>query len=285
MARRHTAPLVAALVALGAGTAEGQTLRTVASSRQVRGEEDLTLRVRFALGEFHLRRDEDAALYRANLIYDEERFEPVHAYTASTRTLDIGIDGRDGIRLGNLREPGQRIDLSVSPQVPATLQLEFGAGRSDIDLGGLKLVRADVKTGASETRLEFSRPTTGPCEALIVHVGAAEFVAAGLGNANCSAFEVKGAAGSITLDFTGEWQRRGVSRADVALGLGGLNLRFPTHLGVSIEISRFLASFDRSGFVKRGDRYVSENYDAAGAKLDMRLEAFVGDIDVEWVPH
>ncbi len=97
--------------------------------------------------------------------------------------------------------------------------------------------------------------------------------------------QFEGAAGSFTLDFTGEWQHLGETTARIKLGVGALTLRFPSHLGVAISLDRFLATFDRSGFTKRGNFYYSSNYDAAAAKLRLDINAAFGDINVEWVPR
>ena len=65
--------------------------------------------------------------------------------------------------------------------------------------------------------------------------------------------------------------------------MGALTLRFPDDLGVAVSLDRFLATFDRSGFTKRGDVYYSRNYDTAAAKLHLEINAAFGDINVEWV--
>jgi hypothetical protein len=62
-------------------------------------------------------------------------------------------------------------------------------------------------------------------------------------------------------------------------------MRFPSHLGVAVTLERFLATFDRSGFIKRGDVYYSSNYDEAAAKLKLDIHAVLGDINVVWVPR
>ena len=116
-----------------------------------------------------------------------------------------------------------------------------------------------------------------------IKVGAAEFRAEHLGNSNCETIEVDAAAGEFTLDFTGEWQHSGTTNADITIGLGDLELRFPSHLGVAMSLDRFLASFDDAGFVKRGDTFYSTGYDDAPAKLHIDLKAVVGDVDVVWV--
>ncbi len=286
---RFGLPLGLALAAMVTNT-EAQTehsYRTLSTSRQFVDESDITLRVRFALGHFNLGLDHGGALYRSQLVYDEELFEPVLRYNRDSRTLDIEIENKRSRRVNlNVRDPRdlhQRLDVTLSPAVPARVDLEFGVVRATLDLGGLALIEATVKSGASESTLRFSRPTTMPCERLQVKTGAGEFRAHGLGNSNCGTMEFEAAAGTFMLDFTGEWQYHGETDAKVKLGVGALTLRFPEDLGVAVSLDRFLATFDRSGFTKRGDTYYSENYDGATSKLHMEIRAAFGDINVEWL--
>ncbi|MBW2277940.1 MAG: hypothetical protein JRF63_10630 [Deltaproteobacteria bacterium] len=261
--------------------------RTISTSRQFVDQEDLTVMVRFALGRITLGRDQGSVLYRSRLVYDEDLFEPVQRYDRARRTLEITLEGREGrdFKGRDLENLEQRLDVALSPSVPARIDLEFGAVSADLDLGGLWLIEADIKTGASKSVLRFSRPTIAPCERLSVVMGAAQFEAQQLGNANCQIMQFEGAAGAFTLDFTGEWQHEGETAAKVEFGVGALTLRFPAHLGVAISLDRFLATFERSGFVQRDGVFYSSNYDSATAKLRLDIDAAFGDIDVEWVPR
>lgn len=288
---RCVLPLALAL-ATSAPHAEAQTeraYRTLSTVRQVTQEEDITILVRFALGHFSLGRDQGGALYRSKLVYDDDLFDPVQRYDRDNRTLEILLGDEESkgrnVKIGDLRDLRQRLEIALSPSVPARIDLELGVVRADIDLGGISLIAADIKTGASQSVLQFSSPTTAPCERLHVVMGAAEFEIEGLGNSNCGEMQFEGAAGSFTLDFTGEWQHRGETTARIKLGVGALTLRFPSHLGVAISLDRFLATFDRSGFTKRGNVYYSSNYDATAAKLRLDINAVFGDINVEWVPR
>lgn len=280
-----------ALLLTAAAPVRGQSTATLSSSRQHRDETSLDVSVGFGVGTFRLRRDQGGALYRTNIVYDEELFRATQRYDVDRRALEVGLASRNGggnlRRLGDLdhiSDLGQRMELAISPRVPVTLDLELGVVEAEVDLGGLSLVEATIETGASEGGIVFSRPTLRPCRRLGIQVAAAEFIAEGLGNSNCERIEFQGGAGDLTMDFTGEWQHQGVTAADVRLGFGALTLRFPSQLGVSITLSRFLASFDPSGFEKRGDVYYSSNYESAAAKLDLRVQAALGDVDVVWVP-
>ncbi len=281
-------PTLVAVALLGATlqAAQAQSMRTLAASRQPTGEEDLTVKVEFGAGTFHLSRDQGGALYRTSLVYDEEIFEPVQRYDARNRFLEVGItSGDQEISLRRLKDLTQRLDIALSARVPVTLELSLGAAESEVDLGGLSLTRATIETGAGTSIVEFSRPTVSPCERIEIAVAAAHFTAEKLGNSNCEEIRFKGGAGELSMDFTGEWQHHGGAKATIGLGFGALTLRFPSNLGVALTISRFLASFDASGFRKRGDTYYSDGYDAAETKLELEVDAALGDIDVVWVPR
>ena len=280
-------PLLVSPILLGCllvpGSVTAQTVSTLAASRQVADEHEMSVNVKFGIGDVRITRDHGSALYRLDLQFDETNFVPVHRYDVSSRTLDVGLEGR--AKLKDLDDLDQQLTLSLSPSVPTSFALEFGAGNANVDLGGMTIRSAKIRTGASETEIEFSRPTLAPCEVFDVDVGAAQFRAVGLGNSNCEQISVSGGAGSITLDFSGEWQQRGETNANVTLGLGSLGLRFPSHLGVTIRASRFLASLDLPGFERRGDQYISENYEQAGASLNLELKAIVADVNVVWIPR
>ncbi len=277
---------LAALAGAGAA-AQAQDYRTATESRQRRGEEALVVNVRFGVGEFRLRPGPDRMLYRMNLRYDARAFEPVSDYDAGTRRLRVGVEGLNhrGNRVNHadMPEQKQRLDLELSPAVPTELDLAFGAGAADIELGDLSLRQIDIKGGASETVVRFSRPNRIACERLTFQVGAIDLKTEKLGNARCRHIEFKGAAGDITLDFTGEWAEGSDTRVEVAVGLGSVTLRFPENLGVAIEVSRFLTSFDRSGLRRRGDVYYSAAYDEAKARVRLDVKAAMGNLEVQWV--
>lgn len=281
MTNHRLVGLTAALAAVITGGAAAQDLRSASAVRQRQGETELTVNIRFGAGEFTLARETGNVLFRGNVLFDPRYFSPVNRYSESEHLLEIGTRSRTD-DLDNMDVKGQRLDLRLTPDVPVSVKMEFGAGKAHVDLGGLRLARAEVATGASESVIEFSRPTLHACRELSVKVGAAQFTADRLGNSNCAALDVSGAAGSLTLDFTGEWQLDEMS-AEIKLGVGGLTLRFPEGLGVAISLNRFLASFDRAGFEKRGNTYMTTGFDRAPHRINIDLRAIVGDVSVEWV--
>jgi hypothetical protein len=283
VSRRALVVLLAAVGCSG-GHRMPAAWRTVTAAQETRGERQATVNVQYGAGRFHLVPGTGNELYRMQLRYDENAFTPVREYDAATQTLTLGVKSRHGGSLSGRRGKGElppSFDLALSPSVPLTLALEMGAVEADADLGGLNLRRASFQTGASSSRLHFSRPNTGQCEELRIEAGAAELRAEQLANSNCARVSFDGGVGDVTLDFSGTWRRS--MNANINVGVGSLKLRLPRGVGVSVHLDRFLASFDAAGFEKHGDTYVTSNYDGARTKLEMNVSAAIGGVDVEWI--
>jgi hypothetical protein len=273
----------AAVVLAAAAPLQAQTWRTLTSARQRHGETQLTVDVSYAAGEFRLRAAPSGTLYQMDLRYDEDHFTPVREYEAAAARLSVGFRGAhdDNITLDRKRDgPIPSLDLDLSPDVPLTLNLDLGAVRSRVDFGGLALRSVRYRTGASESTLRFSRPNPESCSTLQMEAGAAAFHAWSLGNANCRMIRFDGGVGDVTLDFGGTWQ--GAMRAELRVALGTLTLMLPRDAGVAVRVSRFLASFERSGFEKRGDAYYTPGYDSASRRIVIDVTAAFGGVNVVW---
>ncbi len=270
---------------IGVGSADAQTWRSGTTTRQLHGEQSLQVAVELAAGTFLLRPGDPATLYRSNVRYDADLFSASTTFDATGSRLDVALKpngDRGDWDLGD--QPDQRLDLALSPAVPAQLDLRFGAATADLELGGLSLARATVQTGASNSVISFSAPNRIACSRFELEAGAAEVDVSGLGNARCEHVTVTGGVGEIRLDFTGTWRQPPGADVEVTIGLGTLLLRFPEGLGVAIDVDRFLASFENRGFVKQGSRYVSAGFEDARARVEIHLKAVFGDVKVEWVP-
>lgn len=278
-------PVEIALVLLGAllgaaDAAPAQSWRTVTKLRHLSGEERLDVQISYGAGEFRLRPADSGLLYRMRLRYDEETFEPVAELQGSRLRLGVrtvksgGIRGLKGNRSGEL-------ELGLARGLPMDLDVELGATKATLELGGLALTALEVSTGASETGISLSEPNPLRARRVALEVGAASFHARGLANLNAERIRVQAGVGDVTLDFTGEW--RGNTDAEIEMGLGSLTLRFPRGLGVRIVKDTFLASLDSEGLIKRGDAYLSPDWEAAEHRITVRVKAALGSIDVRWV--
>jgi len=266
------------LAALPGAHARAQDWRSITTERRFAGEEFLQVNLEYGAGRLTIAPGADNSLYRATLRYDGRIFRPLNRYEKESGTLHLGIDG-GSFKSGNLKAGS--LNLALGTSVPLDLDLKFGAAEADIELGGLRIRQATIQTGASETRVRVSRPNLESCSSARFEVGAARFQATGLGNLNCEDVRLSGGVGEVILDFSGEW--RNDVNADIDMGLGSLTLRVPRGLGVSVRKSGVLASFDSQGLIKRGNVYYSENYENAGHKLTVTIDAALGSIKMQWV--
>ena len=269
--------LVMVLTAVDA--AQAQNRRTVTMSRQVENEQTLDVNVRYGAGHFSVGPAESGVLYHMQIEYDEDVFRPLAEYEGSS--LRIGTESL-GRRFRLIRDWGAgEMELVLSRDVAMDLNMDFGAVRADIDLGGIRLTRLEINTGASQTQIDISEPNSEAMSRASMDVGAAEFTVRNLGNLNTEVIEIDAGIGEIDLDFTGDWRQN--ARVSVDMGLGSLVLRFPRGLGVRLVKDTFLTSLDSEGLVKRGDAYYSLDYDDAEYQITVDVDAAFGSIRVAWV--
>jgi hypothetical protein len=269
--------LAVLVLALSPAVAASQDWRNVTSLRQRSSETRLDVELRYGAGRLRLEPGPAGELYRVGIRYDADLFDPLTEYRAGR--LKVGVEGGGrGIRVRG-QQAGD-MNLTLSPDVPLDLALAFGAVEADIELGGLRVDRMKIETGASDSRLRFSTPNPGECQGLELSMGAAAFRAEGLGNANCARIKTDGGVGDLHLDFSGHWRRD--LAADVTMALGSVTLVIPEDVGVMVRRSTFLTSFDGRGFVQNGRDRVSENWDRATRKLTVELQGAFGTVNVRW---
>lgn len=272
-------PLVAVFPLLFMAPEDGdaQSWRTVNTSRQLAGEENIDVQVRYGAGRFNVRPAEEGnALYRMRLRYDEDTLQPLTEYRDGR--LQLGVENGGGTIMG--RTGSGEMDLSLTRSVPMDLKMEFGAVRADLDLGGMALRTLELTTGASEAALDIPQPNRVRMTKASMEIGAASFDARNLGNLNADRIDISAGVGEVKLNFDGAWN--GDTEVEVGMGLGSLELAFPRGLGVRIERSTFLTSFDSQGLVRRGDAYFSENWNEAEHRVTIAIEAAFGSIKVGW---
>lgn len=277
MTRRLLVPCLIAVATTA--SAQRPDWRTLEVSRQLRDTSRHAVKIQYGAGRLDVRPTTDPLLFSMQLKYDDANSRPVHRYNATMREVTLGI-GDQHMRVSrNMKEHTRgELDVALSSAVPMSLDMEVGAAKADVELGGLRLEDLKVSTGAAETNLRFSRPNPAKLRHMEVNVGAAGLTATGLANANARSLKVNGGVGSIDLSFDGSWSDDMDAEVDVALGK--LTLRVPDDVGVRITVQRFLSGFDHPGYTKRGGSYYSSNWDGAARKLTISAQAALGGIEV-----
>ncbi|HET7598977.1 MAG TPA: hypothetical protein VFK09_01720 [Gemmatimonadales bacterium] len=276
--------LAGALAAAPLAHAAAQSMRPFTTFRQLHGESRLSAKLDFAAGELRIVSGRSDELYRMTLAYDADRFAPLSRYDAAAGAVHLGVEtvGGAGLRVVSGEQIKQLAAVELSPRTDLTLDLTLGAAEGNIELGGLRVSRLALQTGASRTAVHFSRPNGVRCSSAAFGAGAAELVVTGLANSRCDRVSLEGGVGRATLDFTGELTA--TQQADITMAIGELALRLPRGVPVRIRTDRLLSSFKPSGLERQGDAWITPGFNPAARHLDVTLRTAVGGITLEWVP-
>ena len=274
-------PLTAAGLA-GGGDLHAQTWKTVTASRQVTDERGLRVRVEYGAGVLEIRRGDEGVLYSTILQFDEELAAPRTEYEKGRLVVGVAPAVSRHADAGDWSSD-HSLELALAPGIPLDLDMNFGAGRAELDLTGLSVRKLLVNTGASESAIRADEVNPEPMESAEINVGAADLRVSGVGNLNTERLAVKSGLGSVVLRLDGDWSRN--AYVHVGMGLGALDIHVPRSLGVRLRRpGSFLASVDTEGLEKRGDVYQSANWDSAEYRVEIEIAAVLGSVDLEWIP-
>ena len=179
------------------------------------------------------------------------------------------------------------------PEIPTEFELGVGGGRVDAVLTGLSATGFSVKIGGGTVKMGFPEaPTARPAASgdwgartlrFDIGAGTAEIVEIG----NTGVQRVSGNIGSGTayLDFSGT-RLAGVVTGDIEIGAGKLQLHVPSDVGVRLKCDVGLGNLRINGqqHGRQGlgahETWESPNYAGASVRLDLRVEAGTGSIEV-----
>jgi len=278
---------LAVLVALASTSSavRAQTLREYSSTRQDHGESRLAATIQYTGGTLELAPAPAGILYALRLTYDADRVAPVARFDAGTPRLTLGTEAlrqSGGVRVSHRGTP-PAATIGLGTHADLDLDIELGAAEANLELGGIRISRLSLQTGASKTVVRFSEANPIRCSEAQLSAGAAELLVVGLGYSRCGEVDFTGGVGKVTLDFGGRWS--GPIHLDANMAMGELVLRVPRQAGVKLELDKFLASFAPAGLVRSADgrTWMSGGFAGAGQQLVVEVETAFGGVTVEWI--
>ncbi|MCK4260625.1 MAG: hypothetical protein KAX49_16730 [Halanaerobiales bacterium] len=130
--------------------------RTITEIKVVEIENAKTVEVtiKFAGGSLKINGEEDKLL-RANFSYNSKSLKPVVEYKVSQEKGQLTIkhdeDSISGVHIFKKSD----WNLCLNNDIPMDLNISFGAGKNDLNLGSLNLGKIDISVGAGETRISL----------------------------------------------------------------------------------------------------------------------------------
>ena len=115
---------VALVAALVPGALSAQSWKTVTMSRQLEDNDEVRVFVEYGAGHFTVRSVDEGLLYRMNLRYDEDKFEPVADFSGDRLHLGVETIGLGPTKCHDDRYPicrhGERMQLAHDGHGPGT---------------------------------------------------------------------------------------------------------------------------------------------------------------------
>jgi len=195
------------------------------------------------------------SLVDAEFVYNIEEWEPELNYEVRGDTGNLLIEQASSI--DNIGVPDDDVEyiwnIELGQNVPLEMNIQFGAGRGNLELMDLDVTRLDLSTGAGE----FDIAVAGQLADLDLQAG----------------------AGEIRLDLRGDWQED--LDASIRGGVGQIAILLPSGVGVRVNVRQGIGSVEATGLIRDGDDYVNEAFGESEVTLDIDVEGGVGEIVLE----
>ncbi|CAN5290508.1 toast rack family protein [soil metagenome] len=150
--------LVVAAVCVGACGTLGQgvgEMQRESQTIQPKNAQSVRAHLTMGAGELNVIGGADA-LVEADFAYNVADWKPDVSYEVDGDTGKLSVEqgSGQGVRLGG--DARNEWDLRFNDEVPTDLQVEMGAGESNLDLDSLTLTGLDLKIGAGQTMVDLT---------------------------------------------------------------------------------------------------------------------------------
>jgi hypothetical protein len=236
------------------GGTEAGEVRTEHRSIPRDGTQRTDLRVRMGAGVLSLHGGA-AGLVDADFVSNQPGLEPEFVYRSNDGTCEASITQPSGHVIMPTLHMCYEWHLRCADDVPATIDLESGAGTSDIDLSTVPVQQLRMRTGAGQGR------------AVILA-------------SRIERFDLQTGAGRFNLEIKGS--PTAPAHGTVHGGVGALQIHIPRTTPTRIHVEKAIGGVNVRGFIQDGHNYI--NY-APGATpiLNIDIQVGVGEVMLDTV--
>lgn len=279
-----------------------QRMSTFSRSERLEGQENLYAKLVLGGGKIWLTKSSHGELFSVDVEYNKEDNKPVYEYRNDEYDSDAMLffsissknddddfyeyfddddffDEDHDIHLGISSLKKTSWDLKFTDEIPIEFEIAVGAAKANLDFTGMRISDLNIETGASRMFINFDEPNPIEMNEFNLELGLAKFKGKHLLNANFEEMNIDAGVGYVTLDLTGEINRRVYVNMDV--GLGSTTIILPSNAGVKLYMeTSFLMSVDTDELIEVKDNvYESENWGETEAELILEIDAAFGLIE------
>jgi hypothetical protein len=173
----------------------------------------------------------------------------------------------------------RHLSTKFTDAIPIAFKVALGAGKGELDVTGLKIVRLKISAGASSADLRCDEPNDVTCDEVIIESGVSKFAAEGLSNLNFRKLKFEGGIGAYKLDFGGKLRQS--ATADIEVGLGAVTVYVPRDMPARVIYdSSWFSSLDvDDDFIQvKKSVYETEAFKGSRMSLTIRVESGLGSV-------
>ena len=213
------------------------------------------------------------------MLYFSIRSRDENEYTYEYFNESDFFDEEHDIHLGISSLKKTSWDLKFTDEIPIEFEIAIGAAKANLDFTGMRISDLNIETGASRMFINFDEPNPIEMDEMNLELGLAKFKGKNLLNANFSELNIEAGVGSVTLELTGEINRRVF--VNMELGIGSMTIILPSNAGIKLYMeSSFLTSIDTDELIEvRDDVYQSENWGDTEGELILEIDAALGLVE------
>ena len=209
--------------------------------------------------------------------YNVREWEPIIAREGDTVRIAQG-EGAHGIPP---RDAQNVWDLRLGDTVPFALDVRYGVGDGDWELGALPITDLNFEMGAGDNELAFGAPNPATMATLRIDGGVGDLRVRDLLNANAQYVDVAAGVGDIVLEFDGEALGQSIE-VSIEGGVGNITIKVDRDVPARVVMSEEgVGSVNlRGAFARRSGGYETPAYAEAGdaAKIEIEMSLGVGSI-------
>lgn len=251
--------------------------RTVTEEKTIplKNEKTLETTLDFGAGKLELKSSRSSSnLFEGRFTFRPGRIEPEVRYSAGRSVGRLDLETHSIKKFFSDNDARNEWDLRFSTEVTHAFEINIGACEAKLDFSGLPIEEMTFDLGAGDCEVFFHTPNPAEMKRLEVNAGASELVIIGLGNARFQKLDFDGGVGDFTLDFSGDFE--GDRHADISVGLGSVEIRFPPDLGVRVHKEGAFSSVDFDPDLEEVSDGIWESSNYARAKNRLVIDLSIG---------